>query len=289
MQNIQDWGIVSLAIILSLATLPQVSVGQTPTLDKLNLENSQSPQCLDFNQDKICEFIVLINGTMVENPDRVKQTTQALTSQSEHPPQQSSGQKLVPGDAYDFPKCLGHIEDGCKNILLSNGTMIKNPHNQSMTIYVQEKLDPQAYEDPNYYYYYPDSRPEIAADAATDKETATDEEAEGTSNVEDDVAEVSGDEGPSDEVNNGGELQQTRYYEGLDWRGICNNPLLGSYISQPCDVLVTPDGNALTSEGKVQLEGILCPRGPSILSTLEMFYGTISDNLKSELGTACGW
>jgi hypothetical protein len=85
------------------------------------------------------------------------------------------------------------------------------------------------------------------------------------------------------------QVQQSRCYEGLNWRGICNNPLLSSYISQPCDVLVTPDGNALTSEGKVQLEAILCPRGPSILSTLEMFYGTISDNLKNELGAACGW
>ena len=91
---------------------------------------------MDFNQDKTCEFIVLVNGTMVENPENQRPIPAALTPQSEHTPRQNSGQKLVPGGAYDFPKCLGHFKDGCKNILLSNGTMIKNPHNQSMAIYV---------------------------------------------------------------------------------------------------------------------------------------------------------
>jgi hypothetical protein len=80
-----------------------------------------------------------------------------------------------------------------------------------------------------------------------------------------------------------------RYYEGINWWGVCNNPLLRSYISQSCDVLVTPDKNALTSKGKVVLEGILCPRGPSIVTTLELFYGTIPQKLENDLGVACGW
>ena len=76
------------------------------------------------------------------------------------------------------------------------------------------------------------------------------------------------------------------YYEGLDWWGICNNSLVRSYISQPCETLispytyiqpcenlVTPDHRALTSQGKIVLEGILCPKGQSILSTIELFYG----------------
>jgi hypothetical protein len=45
------------------------------------------------------------------------------------------GQKIVPGDAYDFPKCLGIESKNCENILLSNGTMIKNPRDPSMTIH----------------------------------------------------------------------------------------------------------------------------------------------------------
>jgi hypothetical protein len=77
LQKIANWGLISLAIVLSLAILPQASFGQIPTLNKLNLDNNQSPQCLDFNQDKTCEFIVLLNGTMIENPDRVKQVSQA--------------------------------------------------------------------------------------------------------------------------------------------------------------------------------------------------------------------
>jgi Bacterial Ig domain len=79
------------------------------------------------------------------------------------------------------------------------------------------------------------------------------------------------------------------YYEGLDWWGICNNSLLRSYISQPCETLVSPDHRALTSQGKIALEGILCPKGPSILSTIELFYGPIPDKAKNELGIACGW
>jgi photosystem II reaction center protein PsbP len=83
--------------------------------------------------------------------------------------------------------------------------------------------------------------------------------------------------------------QIDRYYQGLNWWGICNNPLLHSYISQPCNVLVTPDKNALTAKGKHILEGVLCPRGPAIVSTLQLFYGKIPDKLKNDLSSACGW
>jgi hypothetical protein len=79
------------------------------------------------------------------------------------------------------------------------------------------------------------------------------------------------------------------YYKGLDWWGIYNNSLVRSYISQPCETLVTPDHRALTSQGKIVLEGILCPKGPSILSTIELFYGSMPDKVKNELGIACGW
>ena len=83
--------------------------------------------------------------------------------------------------------------------------------------------------------------------------------------------------------------QDNRYYEGFDWQGVCTNPLARNYISQPCEQLVTPDGIALTSQGKQSMENLLCPQGPSILSTIELFYGQIPDNLKNELANACGW
>jgi hypothetical protein len=79
------------------------------------------------------------------------------------------------------------------------------------------------------------------------------------------------------------------YYEGLDWWGICNNSLVRSYISQPCTTLVTPDHRSLISQGKAELERVLCPKGPSMLSTIELVYGTIPDKAKNELGIACGW
>jgi hypothetical protein len=112
----QNWGIVSLAIILSLAIFPQASLGQIPTLDKLNLDTNQSPQCLDFNQDKICEFIILINGTMVENPDRVEQVTQSKSQAVSSQPVSVQG------------KCLGLQHNYCRNILLANGTVVANPN-----------------------------------------------------------------------------------------------------------------------------------------------------------------
>jgi hypothetical protein len=92
---------------------------------------------------------------------------------------------------------------------------------------------------------------------------------------------------PQGPMNNG--PPANRYYECLNWWGVCNNPLLKQYIPQSCDVLVTPDKNALTSKGKVVLEGILCPKGPSIVSTIQLFYGTIPDKLKNDLAVACGW
>jgi hypothetical protein len=135
---------------------------------------------LDFNQDRVCEFIVLENGTMVTNP--VNQRPIPVPNSQPIIPTttvQGSSQKLVPGGAYDFPKCLGQISDSCVNILLSNGTMIKNPRDQSMTIYVQEKLDPQAYEDPNYYYYFPDSKPEVGKATAEESGSADEDRPSG--------------------------------------------------------------------------------------------------------------
>jgi tetratricopeptide (TPR) repeat protein len=81
------------------------------------------------------------------------------------------------------------------------------------------------------------------------------------------------------------------YYKGLDWWGICNNSLVRSYISQPCETLVSQDHRALTSQGKIVLEEILCPKGPSILSTIELFYGPIPNTAKNEneLTIACSW
>ena len=79
------------------------------------------------------------------------------------------------------------------------------------------------------------------------------------------------------------------YYKDMNWWAICNNSLVRSYISQPCETLVTSDHHALTSQGKIVLEGMLCPKGPSILSTIELFYRPIPDKTKNELSIACGW
>lgn len=80
-----------------------------PTLDKLNIENGeQRQQCLDFNKDKICEFIVLANGTTVKNPlDNTATTTKATPIEG---------------------KCLGLQTNYCKNLLLEDGSVVANPN-----------------------------------------------------------------------------------------------------------------------------------------------------------------
>lgn len=83
--------------------------------------------------------------------------------------------------------------------------------------------------------------------------------------------------------------QDNRYYEGFDWRGVCNNPLVRNYVTQQCDILVTSDGNALTSDGKAAMEKVLCPQGRSIIGILEFAYKPIPNNLVEELANACGW
>ena len=93
----------------------------------------------------------------------------------------------------------------------------------------------------------------------------------------------------SDKINAPRNQLTDRYYEGYDWRGVCNNALASDYISLPWDTFITPDGNALTANGKQVMEGFMCPRGQGVIVTIEMFVGSIPDHLESELATACGW
>ena len=57
-----------------------------------------------------------------------------------------------------------------------------------------------------------------------------------------------------------------RYHDGWNWREICSD--LDSFISEPCGQLVTPDGFALTAEGKAVLDRIVCIGGSFVTSYL---------------------
>ncbi|MGI0044029.1 MAG: hypothetical protein ACRD47_09985 [Nitrososphaeraceae archaeon] len=56
-----------------------------------------------------------------------------------------------------------------------------------------------------------------------------------------------------------------RYYEGVNWRKLCND--FDNFISEPYGDLVTPDGYALIEEGKIAVERIACG-GQAILGAL---------------------
>lgn len=70
-----------------------------------------------------------------------------------------------------------------------------------------------------------------------------------------------GDSFIPDSGNGGG-----RYYEGWNWRQICSN--VSNFLSESCSDLVTPDGNALTEEGKRALERIACGAGALLQALL---------------------
>jgi hypothetical protein len=134
------FGLASLIAILSLATFPQYGFSQIPTLDKLNLEAGQSPQCLDFNQDKICEYLVLLNGTMVKNPDATG--SQSLSSFVAKDPDATGSQSTVnwtdPKTGityYDIPTqgyyCLDFDNDYICDVDFNNGKMVIYGESQS--------------------------------------------------------------------------------------------------------------------------------------------------------------
>jgi hypothetical protein len=77
LRKIENWDVLSMTIVLSLAILPQAGFSQTSTLDKPNLDSTQSSQCVDFNQDKTCEYVVLANGTTIANPNLARQPSSA--------------------------------------------------------------------------------------------------------------------------------------------------------------------------------------------------------------------
>jgi hypothetical protein len=104
---------------------------------------------LDFNQDKICESIVLANGTMVENPSL--QTTQLEKTISEPIPKPLEG------------KCLGLANSPtfCANILMSDGTVVKNP--DCTTIKIGE----------GYKTECPHTKPQVQAQTVEEDEEAS--------------------------------------------------------------------------------------------------------------------
>jgi hypothetical protein len=64
--------VLLLALILCLM-IPATAYSQIAGLNNVStITQTQTPvptQCLDFNQDGICESIVLVNGTIIKNPD----------------------------------------------------------------------------------------------------------------------------------------------------------------------------------------------------------------------------
>ena len=93
--------IIMLAIISM--TAPLFSYAQSPPAGLPT--RTPQPQCLDFDQDKICEYVVLANGTMIANPSVLDATMINSFTES---------QKTLADN------------NGTIAILLANGTIVQN-------------------------------------------------------------------------------------------------------------------------------------------------------------------
>jgi hypothetical protein len=130
---LQAWGAIILAIVLSLAILPQTSFGQIPTPDKLNLDDGPTPQCLDFNQDNVCESLLLANGTMIKNPNNPIEAQNVAINWTDP----------NTGLQYEIPSqglyCLDFDGDSVCDIDFENGIqIIYDNQNQDPTLTVKE-------------------------------------------------------------------------------------------------------------------------------------------------------
>lgn len=62
-------------VLIVCLIIPATAYSQIADLNKVSassptpIQTPVSTQCLDFNQDRICESIVLANGTIIKNPD----------------------------------------------------------------------------------------------------------------------------------------------------------------------------------------------------------------------------
>jgi PsbP-like protein len=136
--------LISLLIILSLMILPQASFGQISTLNRPNLDNSQ--QCVDFNQDKICEFIVLANGTSIANPNLPVQPTVATASNTaqttDFPPYENPnlGIRIQYPVGWNIEEGNGKVNFIQQKDIVSLETNVNNNIDSSLSEYVNTKL-----------------------------------------------------------------------------------------------------------------------------------------------------
>ena len=82
MQRFPPFPIVGILLLSLFAIGGTDSLAQSPSATLL-IETPR-PQCLDFNQDKICEYVVLTNGTMVANPSVRNVTLQSIAVKSQN-------------------------------------------------------------------------------------------------------------------------------------------------------------------------------------------------------------
>lgn len=129
-------------ILLLIPSYVYMGQGQTTTTT-----TSTSRQCIDFNQDKICEFILLANGTMMKNPASSEEPTTETTSKKPQTRDVLSYGNPTTGITIQYPVGWQLEEDKNKitfvqqKDIVSLETNVENNIETSLSEYVNTRLE----------------------------------------------------------------------------------------------------------------------------------------------------
>ena len=129
-------------LCIVLALIPSYFyVGQGQT----NPPPAETNQCIDFNQDKTCEFILLTNGTMIANPLQTEQPTKS-TPKVAQPTNFLSYKNPALGIGFQYPVGWQLEEDNNKirfvqqKDIVSLETNVDNNIDSTLSEYVNARL-----------------------------------------------------------------------------------------------------------------------------------------------------
>jgi hypothetical protein len=134
--------VVPILLSIVLLLIPSyVYVGQGQTIT-----TTTTHQCIDFNQDKVCEFILLANGTVMKNPIVSEQPTTETTSKKPQTTGFLSYRNPALGITIQYPVGWQLEEDENKitfvqqKDIVSLETNIENNIDTSLSEYVNTRL-----------------------------------------------------------------------------------------------------------------------------------------------------
>ena len=128
-------------VLLLIPSYVYLGQGQTTTITSITTR-----QCIDFNQDRICEFILLANGTMMKNPgvsgQPMTETTSKKTQTTDFPSYRnhSLGITIQYPVGWQLEVDKNKITFVQQNDIVSLETNVENNIEASLSEYVNTRL-----------------------------------------------------------------------------------------------------------------------------------------------------